>query len=233
MAIFKKLVTLLRSSTREIGESIVDANATSIYEQEILDAKASISSAKKELAGVMAKQKQTAREIERLKKSIADNEELAVQALNREEEALALEVAERIAGLEAEVQAQSEAHATYALQVTRLKDLIRTSEGTIREHEREIGIAKTTESVYKATSSISENIVASGSKLSTARESLERIRKRHQDMADRMEAAEELDAELSDRALDARLAEAGIGDSAAARASSVLERIRSRQSQSD
>ena len=42
MSVIKKLITLLRGSARELGQSMVDANATRIYEQEITDAKASI-----------------------------------------------------------------------------------------------------------------------------------------------------------------------------------------------
>jgi phage shock protein A len=56
MSVIKKLVTLLRGSARELGQSVVDSNATRIYEQEIIDAKNSITEAKTELTGVMAKQ---------------------------------------------------------------------------------------------------------------------------------------------------------------------------------
>ena len=195
MSVIKKLVTLLRGSARELGQSMVDANATRIYEQEITDAKASIGQAKTELTGVMAQQMQTAREIERIKADVLRHENMALQALDKQKDDLALEVAARVATLEAELQAQTEAHAAYALQVSRLKDLIRSAEARVREHEREIGIAKTTESVYRATQSISESMGASGSKLTSARESLERIRKRHEELADRMAAAEELDAD--------------------------------------
>ena len=103
MSVIKKLVTLLRGSAREIGQSVVDANATRIYEQEIIDAKASISEAKGELTGVMAQQMQTARDIERIKADILRHEDMAVQALDKANEPLALEVAERVAGLEAEL----------------------------------------------------------------------------------------------------------------------------------
>ena len=169
MSVIKKLVTLLRGSAREIGQSVVDANATRIYEQEIIDAKASISEAKGELTGVMAQQMQTARDIERIKADILRHEDIAVQALDKANEPLALEVAERVAGLEAELNTQTQAHAGYAMQVTRLKDLIRAAEERVREHEREIGIAKTTESVYRATQSISDSMGASGSRLTSAR----------------------------------------------------------------
>lgn len=232
MSVIKKLVTLLRGSTRELGQSLVDANATRIYEQEIIDAKASVNEAKGELTGVMAKEKQSAREIERLQADIRRHEDLAVQALDKANEPLALEVAERVAALEAELAEQTQAHAAYAVQVNRLKDLIRAAEERVREHEREIGIAKTTESVYRATQKISDSMGASGSKLVSARESLERIKKRHDELADRMAAAEELDAEFGHRALERKLAEAGIGDSPKARAADVLARIRARQSAS-
>jgi phage shock protein A len=229
MSVIKKLVTLLRGSARELGQSMVDSNATRIYEQEIIDAKNSITEAKTELTGVMAKQMQTARDIERTKADLLRHEDLAVQALNKAEEGLALEVAERVAGLETELNAQTQAHASYAMQVSRLKDLIRSAETRVREHEREIGIAKTTESVYRATQSISESIGATGSQLTSARDSLERIKKRHEDLADRMAAAEQLDQEFGHRALERKLADAGIGDSDKVRAAQVMERLKARQ----
>ena len=228
MSVIKKMVTLLRSSVREIGESVVDANGTHIYEQEILDAKQNIVEARADLAGVMAKEMQTAREIERLQKDAARYESLAVEALDKSRETLAEEVAAKVVAIEAELDAQTKAHATYAVQVARLKDLIKTAEARIRDHERELAIAKTTESVYRATRSISENLGSGGSRLVNARESLERIKQRHEDLSDRMTAAEQLDREFGQRALELKLAEAGIGEDAE-RKRRVMERIRARQ----
>ena len=82
MTIIKKLVTLLRGSARELGQSVVDGNATRIYEQEIVDAKHSISEAKTELTTVMAKEMQTARDMERLRGEVRRHEDLAMQALD-------------------------------------------------------------------------------------------------------------------------------------------------------
>lgn len=228
MSVMKKVMTLLRGSVREIGETVVDANATRIYEQEILDAKQSIAQAKDDLAGVMAKEMQSARQIEKLQAEINRYEGLAVEALDKSQEALAEEVAGKVGGLEQELQEQTRAHAAYAVQVTRLKDLIKQAEARIREHEREIGVAKTTESVYRATRSISENIGQGGSKLMSARESLDRIKQRHEDLADRMTAAEQLNNEFGQGALEKKLAAAGVGDEAK-RQSDVMARIRARR----
>lgn len=228
MTVIKKLVTLLRGSARELGESVVDANATRIYEQEIVDARHSIDQARGDLTGVMAKEMQTARAIEKLRAEVARYEGLALEALNKSQETLALEVASKVGTLEQELDEQTKAHASYAVQVAKLKDLIKSAEARIREHERELAIAKTTESVYRATRSISENIGSSGSNLVNARQSLERIKQRHEDLSDRMAAAESLDAEFGHAALEKKLAASGIGDDAD-RARKVMERVRARQ----
>ena len=228
MSVIKKVVTLLRSSVREIGESVVDANATRIYEQEILDAQHSIEAARGDLAIVMAKEMQSAREIERLKQEVARYESLAVEALDKSQEQLAEEVAAKVGALEQELAEQTQAHAAYAVQVAKLKDLVRAAEQRIREHEREIAIAKTTESVYRATRSISENLGQGGSNLLNARQSLERIKRRHEELADRMTAVAQLDAELGDAALERKLREAGIGGGTD-RQQAAMARIRARQ----
>lgn len=229
MSVIAKILTLLRGSARELGQSVVDANATTIYEQEIVDARNAILKAKGELTGVMAKEMQSARELEALKREITRLEGLAVEALNKSEEKLAEEVAAKIAEIETQFDEQTRAHASYALQVGNLKRLIKSAEDKVREHEREAAMARTTESVYTATRSISDNIGASGSKLVNARESLERIKQRHQDFADRVSAAESLEKETGTKALEQKLAEAGIGVDAG-RAKKVLERLRASQS---
>ncbi len=228
MSVIKKVVTLLRGSARELAENVVDANATRIYEQEIIDAKQSILEARNSLAGVMAQEMQSTRAIGRLENEIARYEGLALEALEKSQESLAEEVAGKVAALELELEEQRKAQTSFADQVSKLKELIKASEAKIREHEREIAIAKTTESVYKATQSISDNIGNSGSRLASARESLERIKQRHEHMADRMQAADQLDRELGERALATKLAEAGIGQDAD-RQRKVMERIRARQ----
>lgn len=228
MSVIKKVVTLLRGSAREIAENVVDANATRIYEQEIIDAKQSILEARSSLADVMAREMQAGRAVSRLEGEVVHYEGLALEALNKSQEALAEEVAGKVAALEQDLDEQRKAQQSFAGQVGKLKELIKAAEAKIREHEREIAIARTTESVYKATQSISDNIGNSGSRLASARESLERIKQRHEHLADRLQASEQLDRELGDKALATKLAEAGIGQDAD-RQRKVMERIRARQ----
>lgn len=230
MSVIRKMVTLLRGSARELGESLVDAHATTIYAQEIDDARAAIREAREELAGVTAQQMRAQRETERLQAEAARYEALAVQALDKSQEALAEEVAAKVLALEADLGEQQRALATFAAQVQRLKQLIQAAEARLREHEREAEIARTTESVYRATQSISENMASGGARLVSARESLERIKRRHEDLADRLNAAEQVERELGGDALDRKLAEAGIGPEAERRRA-VMERIRAKRAQ--
>ncbi|MDR0996746.1 MAG: PspA/IM30 family protein [Zoogloeaceae bacterium] len=232
MSVIGKLVTLLRGSVRELGESIVDANGVKIYEQEIADAKAAIAQAKTDLAGILAKEMQSTREIARLKAEVERLEGLAVEALDKQKEDLAEEVAGQVAATEGELDRQTQMHAEYSANGERLRDLIKASEEKIREHERAVQMTRATENVYQATRSISESIGASGSKLMSAKESLERIKKRHEDLADRIVAAETLDKEFSAKALEEKLAAAGIGEEPKRKAA-VIARIRARQTRAE
>jgi phage shock protein A len=227
MAVFSKILTMLRGDIRDIGQSIVDNNANTIYGQEIVEAKAHVAAAKQDLTGVMAKEIQANREIERIGKELRRYEDLALEALQKGEPALAEEVAGKVADLEVALAEQSAARDTFAANVERLKDLIRSAEATLREHERELAMARTTESVYRATATISQSMGASGSKLMSAKESLERIKQRHQDTADRMQAAGVLDDEFGSQALERKLARAGIGQSADRKAL-VMARLQQR-----
>ncbi|MBI1889720.1 MAG: PspA/IM30 family protein [Burkholderiales bacterium] len=227
MAVFSKILTMLRGNLREIGQSVVDGNATTIYEQEIVGAKNHVAVARQDLTAVMAKEMQTGREIERLQEEIRKFEGLAMQALQKNEAGLAEEVAAKVADLEAALTEQNAARNEFAAHVVRLKELIRNAEATLREHERQLTMAKTTESVYKATATISQSMGSSGSRLMSAKESLERIKQRHQDMADRMQAAEALEGEFGSKALESKLAAAGIGDKANRKAE-VMARLQAR-----
>ncbi len=227
MAVFSKILTMLRGDVRSIGQSIVDNNAAGIYEQEIVEAKAHVATARQDLTGVMAKEMQARREIERLGAEMRRYETLALEALQKGQDALAEEVAQKVADIEVALAEQTGARDQFNAHITRLKDMIRNAEATLREHERELAMAKTTESVYRATATISNSMGSSGSKMMSAKESLERIKQRHQDMADRMEAAEVLEGEFGNKALERKLAAAGIGETASRKAQ-VMARLQQR-----
>ena len=225
MSILKKIMTAVKGGAREVGELIVDANGTRIFEQEIKDAENHMRKAKQDLTDVMAKQMQTGRKVESLKAEISEHEGYAVQALEKDNEELALEIAEKIGGLETELAEQEEVYKSFSEHVGRLKDLVRKAERQIKEYERQLSMVKTTESVQRASAAITDNFASSNSKILSAKDSLERIKKRQQNTYDRLAAAEELEAENSDKSLKQRMQSAGIGAEEKS-ASSVLDRIK-------
>lgn len=228
MSIFKKIMTAIRGGVTEAGEAIVDANSTRIFEQEIRDAENHLTKAKRDLTDVMAKQMQASREVERIQREIATNEGYASQALEKGDEALALEVAEKVASLETELSAQQAALENFTASVARLKELIKKSERQVSDYKRQLSVVKTTDSVHKATAAITDNFVSGNSKLLNAKESLERIKAKQQNFDDRLKASEQLEAESGDASLEAKLKAAGIGDQASS-ANSVLDRIKAKQ----
>jgi phage shock protein A len=225
MGILKKIMTAIRGGAREVGELVVDANGTRIFEQEINDAQVHLNRARQDLTSVMANQMQAGRKVESLKTEISEHERYAGQALDKNDEVLALEIADKIANLETDLAEQTEVHKSYSGHVERLKDLVKKTERQIKEYERQLTMVKTTESVQKASAAITDNFASSNSKIISAKDSLERIKKRQQDNYDRMAAAEELEAENSDKGLEDKMKAAGIGEQDT-NTNSVLERIR-------
>ena len=225
MNIFKKIITAVRGGAREAGEAIVDANSTRIFEQEIRDSEKHIIIAKRDLTEVIAKQMQAERELNQLQTSIKEHEGYAVQALEQGNEALAIEVDEKIAELENSASDQQQANESYLKSAAHLKDLIKKSERQLTDYKRQLSMVKITESVQKATSAITDNFVASNSKLLNAKDSLERIKQKQAMFDDKLKAAEQLDSETNGDSLQSKLKEAGIGAQQSS-AQSILDRLK-------
>ncbi|MFT5163666.1 MAG: phage shock protein A [Alteromonadaceae bacterium] len=228
MSILNKIFTAIRGGAREVGESIVDANGIRIFEQEIADAQKALSSAKFNLTEVMAKEMQTKRKLSALNDSISEHENFAGQALEKGDEALALEIAEKIAQFENEKSEHDEVLSTYSKSVAALKVQVKSAEKTIKENQRQLSMVKTTESVQKATMAVNSTLATNNSSMSSAKVSLERIKQRQADRNDQLAAANELDGETNGSDLKARMAEAGIGDSQS-KGSDILARLKAKQ----
>lgn len=227
MGLLNKLFTAVRGGAREAGEAIVDANAIRIYEQEIVDAENHLAKAKNNLTEVMAKRMQVNRKLDALKQDIAENESYAEQALSKGNEALALEVAEKIARIETEASELQEAYDSYTQHIEKLKEQIASAERQVSENKRQLSMVKTTESVQKATAAISDSFSSSGSKLVNAKASLERIKQKQQMREDKLKAAQELADSEFEGSLEDKLREAGI-KKGSDQAGDILARIKAK-----
>jgi len=227
MSILKKIVTALRGGAREVGDAIVDHNGVRIFEQEIRDAKDQLSKAKADLTAVMAKEMQANRKVESLQAEITKLEGYATAALDKGDDNLALEVAEKIAEQQGELEVHQKAHVSFASHSDRLKAMIKKTTKAVADMERQLVMVKTTESVQKATTAITNNYASGSSKLLSAKESLDRIKQRQDDLDDRLKAGEQLRGEFEGDDLDAKLKEAGIIDNG--KAQDVLAKLKAKK----
>jgi len=231
MSIFKKLVTAVRGGATEVGEAIVDTQAIRILEQELRDAKKALNDAKTNLTAIMAEKMGISRKVKDLSEKIKEHEGYAMQALDKNDEGLATDIADKIAEFEYELNIQQGILDGYETKVTSLKKMIRQTERNIQAMDREISVVKTTEKVQKANDLAAAKFSGSNSSLRSATDSLERIKARQQKREDQAAAALELESEDKGDDLQARLKSAGIVDSASS-GSSILERMKKQKENS-
>ncbi len=228
MSIFKQLLTAIRGGATEAGQAVVDTQAIRILEQELRDSKSAINDAKTNLTAIMAEKISVDRKVKGFSAKIKEHEGYTMQALDKGDEALAIEVADKIAEFEYELNIQQGILDGYVAKIASLKKMITKTERNIQAMDREIAVVKTTEKVQQANKMAAAKFSGSNSALSSATDSLERIKARQQQREDQSTAAMELDAEENSDDLQARLKSAGIVDSGSS-GSSVLERLKKKQ----
>lgn len=231
MSIFRKLLTAVRGGATEVGESIVDSQAIRILEQELRDSKKALNDAKTGLTSIMAEKMGVDRKVKDLTAKISEHETYATQAMDKGDEGLALDVANKIAEFEHELTIQQGILDGYETKVSSLKKMITQSERNIQAMDREVSVVKTTAKVQQANDLASAKFSGSHSSLRSATDSLERIKARQQKREDQASAAMDLESETSGDDLQARLKNAGIVDSASS-GSSVLDRLKKRKAKS-
>ena len=156
MTIFKKLVTALRGSINEAGESVIDAQALRILDQEIRDADAELKQAKESLANLLAQQIMADKEVQTTQAKIAEYENYALKALESNNEGLALEVAEKLSTLENQNENHKKQATYFAESVKNLRQSISQTEINIRNLKQQVDLVKATEILQKAQSAIAQ-----------------------------------------------------------------------------
>lgn len=228
MNIWAKMITALRGGATEVGEAIVDTQALRILDQEVRDASEELHQSKDALAAIIARQKLAEEKCQHVREQISKHEGYATQALAKGEEALALEVAQKIADLENQLRNEEAAALEYAGSAKQLREAIRQAEQNIKRLKQQVDTVKATENVQRAQAAVAERHSGSNSKLQTAMESLERIKEKQAHKSAQMKAATELAQETNEDHLQRKLEEAGIVSSGSS-AQEVLERLKQKK----
>ncbi|WP_455210904.1 PspA/IM30 family protein [Kaarinaea lacus] len=225
-SIFSKMLAASKDGAREVGEFNIDTNEIRLYTREIENAKSSLLEVKRELAQIPDKKNQCEREIECLQRDINKLEIDAVAALNNGNNSMMEELVEKIAELDRKIATQKNVKIQYSEHATRLKDLMKKAERTVLEHERELTMVKTTDSVQKFTKSIAQNHRSRETVPLNAKNTLKCIKKRQKSAEHRWAAEESLEKTFSSRLLAEAIQAASTDISDAKRA--ALQRIRKR-----
>jgi phage shock protein A len=223
MGILNKLFTLVRGTATEAGQTVVDANALRILDQETRDAQSALARSRDDLAKLMAQRKLKADGAEANRRKFGEYEGYMQAALQKNDAALQLEVAQRIADLEAKLGEDTQVIAEYDASIVKLRASVTQGERALERLRAQIDTVRATESVQRAQATIAARHSGTNAKMRTALDSLERIKQRQAETGARIEAAEELQSEQGDEGLKKRL----FGDNMGAEA--VLARYRGAQ----
>lgn len=210
MSIFSKLITLFRGSAYDAGAAVVDANALRILDQEIRDADNALARARDDLATLVAKRRMTEKELQNLKDQSVRYEGSARAALSKGDEALATEVAQRIAELEGEIALKTPQLGDMRSAEERMHQTIAQTQQKVENLRREIDVVKVNDSVQRAQAAVASRGGSATAALGSAADSLKRIKERQAVQDEKFRAAGELEDRRTGADLDAKLAAAGI-----------------------
>jgi phage shock protein A len=224
MNIWASMIAALKGND-ESSESVLDTRAIRILDSEIQTASRELKSSKDALTELIAQQKQTEHVIAQLKTRIEEHEGYALQALEKQDESLALEVAEKIVELEADIQHQHDIRDGFAASIKDLQQIIKHAEMNLKRLKQQVDTIKATESVQRAQASIASKHRDNGQRMQTAQDSLARLKERQSAKAARFEAEQQTTNTSAKDELLEKLADAGI-TSGSTKANDVLARLK-------
>tara|TARA_R110001583_G_scaffold4877_1_gene27414 strand:+ start:1585 stop:2274 length:690 start_codon:yes stop_codon:yes gene_type:complete len=227
MSVWTRLFSALKGNVNEAAESVADSQALTILDQEMRETREEIRKSEQSLTSIVAKEKLTQHKVADLQKAITEHEGYAVQALEKGDEVLAMEVAEKISQLESELDAEQQFLNQVSASVIQLRKSLKDSKNNLRLMQQQVDTVKATASVQKAQESLSSRHLNTNSRMKTAAESLERIKGKQAHRNAEIEAAREMASDEDGSGLEAKLKSAGI--TGAGGASNVLARLKAKQ----
>ena len=219
---FKSMFALIRGTSHEAAQGVVDRNAMVILRQQIRDSADAVSSAKKAVAIAIAQNEQERRQHSKLVVRIEDLETRTISALETGEDALAQEAAEAIAILEVERDASTQAQKRFTAEIERLKKVVLQAEARLRDLKRGQRIADATDKTQRLRQSVPNSGLSA---LQDAESTLTRLRERQMEMDAATHALDEMADESNPEAIAQRLSEAGCGAPITSTADQVLARL--------
>lgn len=210
MSVWKKLITALKGGVNDAAETVADSQALRILDQEMREAKEQLRKSDHALTQIMAKRKLSEQKLAGFTKSVEEYETHARAAMTKGDQQLALDCAQKVADIRAEMELEQQYADQFVSSEKTLRKNITQAKANLRRMEQQVDMVKATESVQKAQEAVSSRHLGANNRMKTAAESLSRINDKQKQRSAELEAAEELAADESGSELESRLAAAGI-----------------------
>ncbi|WP_223789104.1 PspA/IM30 family protein [Marinicella meishanensis] len=188
--ILEKIMNVIREDSRALSEAVMDSRGTRIHERQIEVAKDSIKQAKRAITDELAKELQSSRKLKIINERVDQQEQRIIDALSQDDEALAFELATEMVELEQDRDTEAAILRSHELHLGHLTRQMEQTERTLMELERQLAMVQTTADIQKATDVITQSFAKADAKMLSAKRSLERIRRKQQQIDQQYEVDE-------------------------------------------
>jgi phage shock protein A len=211
MKILRGIYDALRGGASEVGEGIVDANATRIFEQSIRDAETGINDANQSLSKLKSSEIGLQKKVATLTTDIDDYTEKAKAAMAQQKDELAMKIANKIIELTSERDEYAAEQASLDNQVNKIHKIIQKRKKEIEKNKRELQKAKSYEQLHKTQSAVASAMPTNDSAAKRMQFAMDRVKQKQQDTENQLEANDWLNAATNDQDLDKQISSAGLG----------------------
>ncbi len=201
--ILEKIITVIRDDSRALSEAVMDSTGNKMYEKQIEVAKENLQAAKRTITDELAKELQSSRKVKLLNDRVMQQEQLIIDALSRNDEKLAFNLATEMVELEQDQAAEQAIFKSHELHLGHLTRRLENAERTLKDLERQVAMVQTTEDIQKATDVITKSFSQADAKMLSAKRALKRIRKKQQQIDEQYEVDDPL-LEQPTQALEAK-----------------------------
>lgn len=212
MSLLRKLFTAVRGGVNDAGEAIVDSQEMRILDQEIRDSKNAVAKAEQELTKIMADHAINSKEVKVLEDSYNDYLSKVKVLKEKNETALALEVAEKMVEIDADLKEKKDIEAQGQKNIEALRNALKMNKKAIEKSERQVQTLKANNSLNKATESIMTGTDNTTSDLANMTATMEKLKKKTEHKTEQLRSAQLLQDESSGEALDRKLESVGLSN---------------------
>ena len=210
MSILKDLFSAFKGNVNKAGEALVDSQAMTILEQEIREAQEGISKATVNIRNLKAEAIRFEKKSVELADEIGDYTAKANEALKMGNEELAQKVAEKIADLTNDKNEVDTQAIDLASQTEKLYRIVKDREASIEKNKIELEKLKTFAQVQKTQAAVAEAMPTNDSGAKRVQHAMDRVKAKHQEAENKMDADQWLADLEKDSDLQAELDAAGL-----------------------